>query len=146
VLPGERINAIRGISEQLATESTADTHLILSQFGVDFERRVGEIYPQLTTTLSDASDVHLEGLQEFLFPGVGSGPGADEEQGGPWTDGMFRLFISHRNEQKRFATDLRTRLSRWGVDAFVAHDQIEPTQVWQEVSSPPYELAMRWPL
>ncbi|HYD87027.1 MAG TPA: toll/interleukin-1 receptor domain-containing protein [Vitreimonas sp.] len=49
-----------------------------------------------------------------------------------WRDGQnFRLFISHRSQQKHEANRLREELLPFGISAFVAHDDIEPTADWQ---------------
>jgi hypothetical protein len=46
---------------------------------------------------------------------------------------MFKLFVSHSSLNKRLAHNLREELKAYGVDAFVAHDVIEPTADWQNV-------------
>ncbi len=43
----------------------------------------------------------------------------------------FRLFISHIAINKDKATRLKSCLVRYGIDGFVAHDDIEPTLEWQ---------------
>jgi hypothetical protein len=43
----------------------------------------------------------------------------------------FRLFISHIAIEKDKATRLKNCLVRYGIDAFVAHEDIEPTLEWQ---------------
>ena len=49
-----------------------------------------------------------------------------------WTDKKrFRVFISHLSADKEKATRLRATLSPYGITAFVAHDDIEPTLEWQ---------------
>jgi hypothetical protein len=48
-----------------------------------------------------------------------------------WTPGSFRLFISHHHSQRAVVGQLRTEVSWLGITAFVAHDDIEPNQVWQ---------------
>jgi hypothetical protein len=49
-----------------------------------------------------------------------------------WTDGQFRLFISHKSEVKRETAELKKRLAQFGVSGFVAHTDIQPTQKWQD--------------
>lgn len=46
--------------------------------------------------------------------------------------GHFRLFLSHRSEIKREVHELAQALSRRCIDAFVAHDHIEPSREWQK--------------
>lgn len=44
---------------------------------------------------------------------------------------QFRLFISHIAKHKDRATRLKECLAPYGIDAFVAHEDIQPTLEWQ---------------
>lgn len=48
-----------------------------------------------------------------------------------WRSGYFRIFISHLTENKESATYLKIQLARYGIDCFVAHEDIEPSKLWQ---------------
>lgn len=48
-----------------------------------------------------------------------------------WNPGEFRLFISHVHIHKKVATAIKTELREYGIDAFVAHEDIEPHHEWQ---------------
>lgn len=48
-----------------------------------------------------------------------------------WGDGGYRVFLSHKAEAKGQAADLKGRLNVFGVSCFVAHEDIHPTQEWQ---------------
>jgi hypothetical protein len=48
-----------------------------------------------------------------------------------WAPGRFRLFISHCSRVKESAHKLKAALAKFGIAAFVAHDDIEPTREWQ---------------
>jgi hypothetical protein len=48
-----------------------------------------------------------------------------------WTPDQLRLFVSHTSSQKTAVHGLKGALAFSGVDAFVAHDSIEPTKEWQ---------------
>jgi TIR domain-containing protein len=48
-----------------------------------------------------------------------------------WKTGFFRLFISHTHPNKLSAHNLKTAVGKYGIAAFVAHDDIEPTKEWQ---------------
>ena len=48
-----------------------------------------------------------------------------------WAPGQFRLFISHVTSFKQRATALRQELSRFHISGFVAHETIEPGELWQ---------------
>jgi hypothetical protein len=45
----------------------------------------------------------------------------------PWRAGDFRLFISHTTAHKKRASGLSEILRPWGMDGFVAHEDIQPT-------------------
>ncbi|HBT75748.1 MAG TPA: hypothetical protein DEB39_02220 [Planctomycetaceae bacterium] len=49
-----------------------------------------------------------------------------------WEQGKFRVFLSHKSEDKVQVGMLRDRLRIWGIHAFVAHEDIEPTAEWQK--------------
>jgi hypothetical protein len=48
-----------------------------------------------------------------------------------WKTGFFRLFVSHTHSNKLSAHNLKTAVGKYGIAAFVAHDDIEPTKEWQ---------------
>lgn len=56
-----------------------------------------------------------------------------------WQAGRFRLFLSHVSKHKVVLSNLKKALALRGVDAFVAHDDIEPSFEWQNE----IELALR---
>jgi len=49
-----------------------------------------------------------------------------------WAENHFRLFLSHKSEVNRQTTALKETLERYGVSAFVAHEDMVPTRAWQE--------------
>lgn len=45
---------------------------------------------------------------------------------------MLKLFISHaQGTQRQYAHELKGKFTRYGIEAFVAHDDIEPDAVWR---------------
>jgi hypothetical protein len=54
----------------------------------------------------------------------------DEER--IWREGGFRVFLSHKSENKREASELKGKLNQLGISCFVAHEDIEPTKEWIE--------------
>jgi hypothetical protein len=48
-----------------------------------------------------------------------------------WKEGYFKLFISHLSTNRERMFNLKTALDRWGVSAFVAHVDIEPSREWR---------------
>lgn len=47
-----------------------------------------------------------------------------------WDEGHLKLFISHLAENKEKMSALKSFLSHWGISAFVAHEDIEPSREW----------------
>ena len=48
-----------------------------------------------------------------------------------WEQGYYRLFLSHKTEDKVEAAKLKADLRQYGVSCFVAHEDIHPTKEWQ---------------
>ena len=49
-----------------------------------------------------------------------------------WKDDFFRLFISHKTEDKINISNLKAQLAQYGISCFVAHEDIEPTKQWAD--------------
>ena len=49
-----------------------------------------------------------------------------------WKPGTLRVFISHRDTYKVQANQLAKTLGPYGISSFVAHDTIEPMDIWQD--------------
>ena len=48
-----------------------------------------------------------------------------------WKPGYFRLFISHLSANKESASNLKCCLADYGIDCFVAHEDIVPSKEWE---------------
>jgi hypothetical protein len=48
-----------------------------------------------------------------------------------WPDGRFHLFLSHVSNHKVAVSKLKDELALYGVTAFVAHEDIEPSLEWR---------------
>jgi len=49
-----------------------------------------------------------------------------------WEQGYFKLFISHLAKYKKQASNLQKELKNYGIDCFVAHEDIKPSKQWQD--------------
>jgi len=47
-----------------------------------------------------------------------------------WGESKARVFLSHKSTIKKDAAELKGSLARCGIAAFVAHEDIEPTEQW----------------
>ena len=55
-----------------------------------------------------------------------------QDQNRIWGKFPLRMFISHKNDNKTLAKNIKDCLSRYGVACFVAHEDIKVTQEWQD--------------
>lgn len=49
-----------------------------------------------------------------------------------WEEDCFRIFLSHKTEFKKETAELKGQLRAFGISCFVAHEDIQPTQAWQD--------------
>ena len=49
-----------------------------------------------------------------------------------WEPKQFRLFLSHKTDDKIQVAELKQKLSVYGISCFVAHEDIAPTQRWAD--------------
>lgn len=123
--PGHRVDAIKRIAPRLAaTDDWGEIDLVLEQFGfATSDYWQGDMRPYIVKSLSDGDDDDLAALDQYL---MGHSRPGDE----PWEDERFRLFLTHVATQKQAAHELKSYLRFYGVDAFVAHDDIQPGKEW----------------
>jgi len=48
-----------------------------------------------------------------------------------WGKHKYKVFISHKAEFKKEASELKTKLEVYGISGFVAHEDVLPTKEWQ---------------
>jgi uncharacterized glyoxalase superfamily protein PhnB len=130
---GERLNLITRIATALANKTFSQIELTLDTFGIpDVDERDhwdgDDGYTLLR--LRWANDETLVELHAHLYAdaAVGIAPVAR----GPWEEGYYKLFLSHTSANKALAKEIRDRLRLFGIDAFVAHEDIRPTKAWEE--------------
>jgi hypothetical protein len=137
--PAERVPLIKKIAARLAETPVDEATLVLGQFGLTPEYYVNEYdvmdtYSGSVLSVQNADDGVLLGLHEYLFGEAAPSRHAASPAAvsGIWEANMFRLFVSHTSAHKVEMGMLKAELARRGVDAFVAHDDIEPTRQWQD--------------
>jgi len=130
----QRINIKRAIVTGLAPKGQLEIDLILGEFGLptwnSWDSEGTESY--ILASMREASDDQLHGIAAHL--GVGVDPAGPSTEGLPrfWAPEHFRLFITHRSEDKKRAAGLQTALKRYCISSFVAHADIEITKKWQD--------------
>lgn len=127
--PAERVPIINRIATRLeAGDGYSEIDFVLDQFGFRVEDQWhGTVRDYVRHVLAhNGDDSMIEALDRYLSGHAGSG----EE---PWDEGLFKLFITHIALKKKGAHQLKSALLFYGVDGFVAHDDIEPGKDWQRV-------------
>jgi len=127
----QRINLIEDIAAALSKETWNLIDLTLKQFDLpwsntwDSRDRSGYVM-EMTSKAADDTLVelarHLGVLTELDSAETPTFWKAEEQ----------RIFISHLAASKKSAGALKTALEDYGFACFVAHDDIEPTQEWQD--------------
>jgi TIR domain len=125
--PGERVDLIKRVADSLARTSWDHVDLVLRQFGLPWSREwQGELEGYVLHHLQRGEDAQLVELHAYLFPE----PVERAVETDRWTPSHFRLFMSHVHDDKALVSAVKSHLSRYGVDSFVAHEDIEPTKQW----------------
>jgi hypothetical protein len=142
--------------ETIAAEVLDICHVEVSFFEHDFGRDIYSFdlriptvrFAQLERDIDEIAQKIQNKLQKLglggehigpvrIYPEPSVGPGAiamsvptrtDENR--IWQPGRIRLFLSHVSRIKGAASELKKALAPLGIDSFVAHEDIQPTQLW----------------
>ena len=130
--PSERVYMISEIADGLSNNSWSMIDMTLRQFSLPTTDRWqgGNRHAYVLKMIEDGDDEYLLALGSYL--------GCELDVALPpavtpsfWEDGHFRLFISHLWKYRAFAEEIEAELHHFGISSFIAHKDIEPTQVWQ---------------
>ena len=126
----DRIKIIAEASRRLASEEWPLIDLTLSQFGLPTtDSWSGGKDAYVIEMISKAPDDVLIALAHHIgFAVSAPAPGIDPPF---WKDGVVRVFLSHLAKHRKFAADLQAAMDEYGLTAFVAHNDIDPTAEWQ---------------
>ena len=131
--PSERVKLIQQVSGRLHDLEWGELDLTLRQFGLPWSPQWndGDKRDYCIQHVEQGGDKELLDLYEHLhgakFELVPQGDGAHL-----WQEGCFRLFLTHISSAKKFVSAVKANLSPYAIDAFVAHEDIEPTREWEQ--------------
>jgi hypothetical protein len=136
----DRVRAINYCAERLKDHDWVDIDFILTQFDCPTADQwesgdwtASEARFHYVRDMLGRGGVASESIAELrdYVAGELNSTALDDH---PWADDAgFRIFLTHLAQFKFFATELKSSLSRYGVDAFVAHEDINPGKEWQEM-------------
>ena len=107
-----------------------DFFVELSEKGVveDLEKKIFRFYNDTMR----GGDESLQISKVFLKPQADNvsvfGDNSDDSM---WRPGLYRLFISHLSKDRVAASNLKQCLQGYGIDCFVAHEDITPSKEWE---------------
>jgi hypothetical protein len=135
--PGERVRTIRDIVAALGANEWSDIDLVLRQFGFPWQDSWNDTANAYVQAMAEGgSDEQLETLHGFLFNDLPGDGGLGDAYPDIWKtqfyagERFFRLFLSHTHLHKTDMAALKLALTSRGVAAFVAHEDINPTDQW----------------
>lgn len=127
-----RIKLLKAIANHLAEEEWSIIDLTLSQFGLPTSETWSQTkHAYVVQMAKDADDGTVGGLAEHCGIPVEGGVVQPNVQAAFWKPGYFKLFLSHLAAHKKFTSELQSALEHFGISAFVAHKDINPTVEWQ---------------
>lgn len=134
---GERIDAIREIVNTIEDWEQKDRDLVLRQFYASLDEGLRKSADRRDFLTNAVESLHDDGLDELLAyvranPKIGQRAEPEvKDTEGPWESAPYlRLFISHVAAHKVDVSALKDALAEYGVNGFVAHEDIEPTAEW----------------
>lgn len=128
--PSERVLLIKEIGKRLGSEEWPLIDVTLKQFSLPWsDEWRGDKDTYVLAMIEDGEDSTLLDLARHVgFQLPTTLPGVDPPF---WRAGMLRLFVTHLATHRKYAAELQEALWAHGISAFVAHNDIEPTQEWQ---------------
>lgn len=134
--PIDRMNAIERIASELQSRFTfSDLDVYLCAYGISpseepMPYNSKRVYAK--QQLAAVEDSKIYSLIEDLDLGSPQALTLATAPPDIWAENKrFRLFISHVSKDKLHATRLRECLLLYGIQGFVAHEDIHPTKAWQ---------------
>lgn len=134
--PGDRIDLITRCAESLAGQGYTHIEFVLSQFHLNtwdesdtssYNNEFDYVRALLGNRYAD--DNNILALDDYL-----NGTYTHDAQDEPWDKGCkCRVFITHLATQRQTASAIQKELRWWGLDGFVAHEDIEPGTEWVRV-------------
>ena len=130
--PSKRIKTIKEISNILGKDDWAFIDITLRQFKLPTQDTWnGNSYDYVASMIEDAPNNILTELMQHLEISLEPPHANSDPTPTFWKDNYYRLFLSHISSYKKETAELQEALDYYGITAFVAHEDIEPTKEWQ---------------
>lgn len=138
--PGDKIKLIKSLSKRLSDVGDwEEIDLTLRVFGLPWTdawngSRTNEngMYKYCLEMLESGDEDNLRTLEQYLEGKDAAPETSIHELSGPWQPQRFKLFISHITADKILVSDVKVKLAKFGIDCFVAHEDIRPSKKWMD--------------
>ena len=124
-----RIELLKKVAHTLAEYDWTEIDLVLEEYGLPTKDRWDrDSYTYCIEMLRRAPAGKLLELDDYLH---GATQATLEDI--PWKTHDVRVFITHISAHKVYAAQVKMWLSWFGMEGFVAHEDVEPNKKWQRV-------------
>lgn len=135
----DRMSLVDQIGRELQSRmGYKDIDVYLASFGVDTKKQTSGVNSKWVYSkelLADASEAIIVKIADELELDHNYAVSAQNQEmveATFWEPHHFRLFLSHLSSYKKNVGSLQSALKNYGISAFVAHVDIEPTREWQD--------------
>lgn len=134
----EKINLVDVIGRELQSRMTfSEIDSYFTEYGIPTDHTPSAnskwVYvKEVLVGVDDEIVLEIARELEIDHPAVSITQIIKEDEATFWKPGHFKLFISHISSFKITVTHLKNRLERYGISSFVAHEDIEPTKLWEK--------------
>lgn len=129
----QRIKTIQTIAAFLQKDDWSDIDLVLGQFSFPTHYQwSGDKKDYVVKMISDSKDSDLIELAQHFGMSFDDESIPEPSLNAPyWEEGKLKVFLSHISAEKKQAAEIQEALKPFGMSAFVAHNDIQPTTEWQ---------------
>lgn len=129
----QRVKTIADIAQRLESEDWTTIDLVLKQFGFPVvDQWSGDQKSYIISIIGDSSDADLVELGQHFGMQFGEmAPAPPAQEPTYWQGGKLKVFLSHISAEREQAAKLQAAMGLYGMSAFVAHNDIHPTEEWQ---------------
>jgi TIR domain len=129
--PSMRATLMKEVVNRLSSDDYVNIDIALKAFKLPTANTwSGNAQSYVAEMVGDASDECIVGLAEHLGVELPTTIAMDATYVN--SDNKLKIFISHLASQKQYAGTVKRNLAKYGIDSFVAHDDIEPSKEWQD--------------
>lgn len=95
-------------------------------------QKLEDVIHNAMTTVTKGDPIIIDGVTIVPKSGKSSIESEKPSDVNMWKTGYYRMFISHKVENKVSAANLKSCLERYGISGFVAHEDIKPSKKWHQ--------------